>query len=314
MIVWQHGLLRSPFGTVRQIPQKGPVWASTLHITRSGVAVRRFYNPTTRQWSWSGEALSPAMQDATGRIGYNLPDHFLPIETAICLAWRMREPNGPTRVMCLDGTISATANTLRWEMEADDDTSPPRAGEHFRPLRWRIGAVTCTQGDYEISNRGRLRHIRSGDITKGFWYDGYYWAGTNCGLVNLTQASGNAKHVLAVTPRLQQTVEAIMSKQSPPKFAATAGIGVPSAWAYYCQAIVLLPVEERRKAAERLVPAEVWRSLLALRAAGDQRLGGKLTPLMDTVMQRLPPYARREMRGDEHAMAKVRLARAAAVG
>jgi hypothetical protein len=36
---------------------------------------------------------------------------------------------------------------------------------------WRCGVVSCANGGYRISNRGRLKNSK-GDVTSGFYFDG----------------------------------------------------------------------------------------------------------------------------------------------
>ena len=57
----------------------------------------------------------------------------------------------------------------------------------------------------------------------------------------------------------------------------------------------------------QLVPKELWAALETLRARGDERLGGRLTDLMERIQRMVPS----RVLESEHVMSQLRLARTA---
>eukprot|EP00966_Prymnesium_polylepis_P043387 1006626-Prymnesium_polylepis.1 len=71
MIDWTDGVVDSPDGPARQVPQKSPVWSSAVFVTADGIARRSWVNLVTKKWSWDEEALTIVL-DESGRPGYYL--------------------------------------------------------------------------------------------------------------------------------------------------------------------------------------------------------------------------------------------------
>ena len=303
---WKDGVVRGPDGPARQIPQRTPLWASALYVTKDGAVRRRHYNPITREWHWSDESTELTLSDS-GSLGL-VVDHWITLELAIALAWLPRVPESPSRVTVRRDTIDA-AHIAWQEPEAVGDEAAVLRGERWRPLRWRVGAITC-DGGYEISTKGRLRNAR-GDVTSGYWFDGRRWAACReCVLVDLTTAAGLREDVVTVPPSIKQAVDALLTGRSVQELAAAARVSPSTAWSYVCRACQLLSRAERMAIGPQLVTGEVWRVLSALARERDERLGGPLLELLPVVERRLSKSSECNcFRRSEFKMSQLRLAR-----
>ena len=164
---WRDGLVSSPDGPARQIPQKRPVWSGALFITKDGSARRRYYDIVQKRWHWDRQPAQMVMSD-TGRLGLFI-DHWLCLEVCVALAWLRRQPESATRVILEPGDAIHVDN-IRWQQAEDVDGGGAIAGERWKPLKSKCGCVPIADG-YQISTAGRLKNQRD-EITTGFWYNG----------------------------------------------------------------------------------------------------------------------------------------------
>ena len=244
---WQEGIERGPDGLAREIPVKH-VWASSVWITKRGVARRRWFNVATKAWAWDADR-SPLAEDEGGNVGYHVPQ-FMSVERAICTAWRLRaEESGPSigewiRVQLVDklcdegcdGTSvedGVRAENLRWQIEEDGEDGPIE-GERWSRLRGAVGAVTIPKG-YWISSAGRLKNPK-GEVTRGsFAFDRRWAAIRGCGLVDLWSEAGLAGPI-GLPVYVRRARGAILAGATPERLAAAAGVEVGTAWSYLTQA------------------------------------------------------------------------------
>ena len=283
--------MKGPDGVCRQIPQR-VVWSSGVFITKEGRARRRWYNLSTRKWSWDADPLPYAF--SANRVGLHV-DGWISIERAIALAWRRRLPDSSTRVLAWE---PLSADNMRWAEEETGEAEGSDGGrETWRPLRWYCGAVRCDTR-YEISNKGRLRSPHSGEVTGGFWFaDRRFAAVKGAGLVDITSASGFGRE--PVPPYLAQAVDALLAGAHPRDLAAAALVEESTAWTYFCRAAQQLALCDLQRLVPRLVSKKLWRALQALR--GRAVLGASLKELADALEFEVP-------------LSELRLARMAIVG
>ena len=67
MIAWREGLVQSPDGPAREIPQKH-AYSRALFVTRDGAARARIFNFVSQTWSWEDDPVEPTMHE-DGRLG-----------------------------------------------------------------------------------------------------------------------------------------------------------------------------------------------------------------------------------------------------
>ena len=143
----------------------------------------------------------------------------------------------------------------------------------------------------------------------GFLAFGRRWAAANCGLIDLTTASGRRKHSLDVKPVIRQAADCFCSGETPEQYAIDTGVEVGSAWTYFCQAAAKVHPEDVKKLVPPLISRDLWKVLKKLHRAGDPILGGKLNDLLVRVDQELPVGC--EFRRSEQQIAQLRLGRLA---
>ena len=290
-IAWQDGLEMSPDGEVRQIPQKAH-WASSVWVTKSGIARRKYYRMQTDTWVWSEKILEYSMDDATGRVGFIL-DHFITVEQAILLAWKHRAPESATRAVYTRGNVPAHADYLEWREEGSNEEDGEYADETWKRLDWRIGIVHCSR-DYYISNKGRLRNP-DGQVTRGhFWRDDMYAAVTGAGLVPLTLAAGLRPKAKQIPKHLQFAKDAFLTGKTPEDLSRAAGIKLSTAWNYFGKAgEQFVEPPDVQRLAPNLISRDVWSALHSLQKNADRALGADLKTLYRKVIGSLPetsPY------------------------
>ena len=273
ILTWRDGIEVAPDGEpAREFVQRR-VWSSSVWITRSGAAYRRYYNPHTQSVTWQ---LMPLAEDAEGALGYHIHG-LVPLARAIARAWL----HGSGPVFHVEGEPLDVMNvTFTKEEEAvvalDDEE------ETWRPLRWACGLVPCPNG-YHISSLGRLRSPQ-GEATYGFAALGTRWAAVKgAGLVDLHAAAGLARAEVHVPPRVYEAYLALVGGDAPEEHARRVGISVKVAWDYYNLAAPLVP--RLRSYVEHLVTPNLWSVLDALR--GTSVLGGPLKKLRDTAQEHL---------------------------
>lgn len=305
--------MRGPDGSYRQVPQKTTPWASGLFVTKNGQLRRRYYNLVTRAWHWAEEGTELTLSD-TGSLGVSVDGNWLTLPFVIALAWLPREPESPSSVHVRDERLEASH--IRWE-QPEEVVEEPTAlkGEKWKPLRWRIGAISCDGKGYEISNRRRLRNAR-GEVTRGFWFDGRRWAhAKECGLVDLTTAAGPREDVVYLPLPVKQAADALLDGRTPEELAQAAGLRASSAWAYCCAAAQHLSNAERMRIGPQLITGEVWRVLMRMKRNDDPTLGGPLRELLDAVEERLSRSSACDCFVDsELKLSQLRLARLCVVG
>ena len=307
MIRWREGLVQSPDGPAREIPQKH-AYSRSLFITRDGAARARIYNFVSQTWSWEDDPVEPTMHE-DGRMGLrdNAIGHWVSLEVAIALAWRKREPDTPMRACVLDGR-PCEARYIRWEAEDEtQDEQQPMTGESFKSLKWKVGLIACDGRGYKISTKGRLM-APDGSITSGVYYDDRMWAAVKgVGLVDLTTVARLRPLIITVPPAVASAADALYNAVPPEEYANDAGIQVGTAWSYYTRAALVLPKDRLREATKFLVSRDLWRRLKEMDEAEDPVLGGSLTDLMSAVQDDLS--SRGEFMNSEFQFEQLRLAR-----
>ena len=312
---WKEGLERGPDGLVREIPVRH-VWASGIFITKKGIARRRWYNVATQTWHWDPDRLPPT-EDENFNVGYHAP-HFMTVERAICMAWRLRAPESTASIgewirvqlvekMCDKNAEDeeTTAETLRWQVEEDPEEDGPIEGETWSRLKAAVGAVRVSNG-YWISSAGRLKNPK-GEVTNGSLAFDRRWAAIKgCGMLDLWTAAGLADPI-QLSLRVRQARGAILAGATPEQLAAAAAVELGTAWSYFTQAAPHVEASALRERAEALVHPAIWRAVKRLLERGDGRVGGSLTELWEVVERMVQPKALQE----QHRFAMLRLARGA---
>lgn len=295
MIAWTDGIERAPDKKhIREIPQRF-TWSSSLWISQYGDIWRRTYNPISEEWSWTDKP--SLVLDESGREGLHLP-HFVPVETLICMAWRRRKPDTPTKVYLQNVEQPVTAHNLCWQ-EEDDSEEPTRIpGETWRTVKCKIGLVPC-DSRYLISNFARLKNPDN-QITSGHWWDSRYWAAIKgCGMLDLTSCARGWRTLDGVPKSIEEAMDALACGVDPVDFADHRDIKETSAWSSYTKAAQHLRPSELRKACREIVMPELWRILSQLKEEENVILGGSLTDLLEEVDERLPGFAEHELRFEQ---------------
>ena len=287
MIRWRDGIVTSPDGLAREIPQKH-AYSRSLFVTKDGAARARIYNFVSQTWSWEDDSVQPTMHE-DGRMGLrdNAIGHWVPIEVAIALAWRKREPDTPMRAYVMDDS-PCEARYIRWEAEDEtQDEQQPMTGESFKSLKWKVGLIACDGRGYKISTKGRLI-APDGSITRGFYYDDRMWAAVHgVGLVDLLTAANLRPPIFNLPPAVASAADALYNFVSPEHYADDAGIQEGTAWSYFTRAALVLPKDRLREATRDLVSRDLWRLLKEMDDVEDPVLGGSLTDLMEAVQDEL---------------------------
>ena len=278
-IRWRWGLIHSPDGVARQLPQKHS-WCQAVWITKEGLARKRYFNPMSKEWTW-GEAQPVVERD--GEMGYHHNASFVSVERAIAMAWKRRQP-GCTRLHPEDPTS--------WKVGEEDVRRKVLKGETFAPLRWHIG-LFLADSRFEISSFGRLR-APDGQITRGVWFDDRYWAGTP-ELVDLTSAAAK-RLVVKLPPRIDMAADALLAGATPRSLATELDVRESTGWQYFTMAAQHLPPKELRAAMVKLIPTDLVRLLDTMANLKDKRLGGSLSELMNSATRLLPALARHPFR------------------
>lgn len=301
--MWSDGLIQGPDGKMRQLVEQY-FWSSGTFVNKSGVLRKRYVNLVTGQWTWDDHPMQMTM-DETGRMGYLFP-HFITMERAIALAWKLCAPFSANRVHVADGHPILAKHTS-WSRPGSDDRKARRT-DTWKPLRWWCGAVRVPEG-YEVSSEGRLR--KAGEITSGFYVDfngdRRHFAGTPFGLIDLTTAAGLRDAVIRLPPRINLACDAIGSYHTPSDLAGVAGIELSTSWSYFSQAAPHMPAEELAERASRLVSHDLFDLLVKMRSLKHKLLGGRLVDLYSFVSQVLP--AGGEFATSEFKMEQLRFGR-----
>jgi hypothetical protein len=297
---WTDGILRAPDKRhVREIPQR-TTWSSSLWISQYGDVWRRIYNCVSREWYWT-EKLA-LVEDGTGRQGLKLP-HFVAVEYLICMAWRCRQPDTPTKVYLHNPERSITAQNLRWQEEDDSDEPVRIPGETWRPVTLKIGLVPC-DSRYQISNFARLKNPE-GQTTVGFWWDGRRWAAiAGCGLLDLT-SSARGWRALDVPKSIEDAMDALGAHTDPADYADERGIQERSAWSAYAKAAPYMRPSDLRNVCREVVASDLWRVLSQLKTEKNAILGSSLTELMEEINERLPGFEDFELRFEQLRLARM---------
>ena len=273
-INWSDGLLKGPDGPCRQIPRRKVEWNNRLFVTKSGTARWRHYNVVTGRWRWGD--LAPFAYSETGRIGLVI-DYWIPLETAIALAWLHREPESATRVN-VDGDIHL--NTIEWQNGEEIEDGPIR-GEKWLKLKGKVGCVPIEEG-YLISNKGRLKNLR-GDVTSGFWFYGTRHAATNAGLVDLWVKAKIKPNTVYLRESLHEARECLLSGQNAEDLSESRGIQLDSAWSLINTAAMHVDASDLGYIGADLLSEDLWDLLVDMQERGDVILGGSLSDLKDYI-------------------------------
>ena len=309
MLTWRDGVVQCPEGAAREIPQ-AHAYSRSLWCTKDGSIRPRIYNFVSQTWTW--EDLVPLTVHEDGRLGVRDfgigTTGWTPLEVVIALAWRKRQPDSPMRASVEEGK-PMQARFIRWAVEEDgDDAQRTMPGEVWKPLKWKVGLISCDGRGYKLSSLGRLKSPQ-GAITKGHFYDERRWAAvTGVGLVDLTTVAKLCPNVVVLPPAIKSAADAMYQGGVPPgHFANDAGIEVGTAWSYYTRAAQVLPVDRLRQVAKQFVARDLWRVLRQMEQEEDPVLGGSLTELMPEVLGRVS----QQFVSSEFQWEQLRLARSA---
>ena len=307
MIRWPDGLVQSPEGPAREIPQRH-AYSRALFITKDGAVRARHYNFVSQTWSWAEDLVEATIHD-DGRLGIrdNAIGHWVSIEVAIALAWRKRQPESPMRAYALDGR-PCEARYIRWEEEDEARDDPePRTGETFKALKWKVGLISCDGRGYKLSNLGRLM-APDGSITHGTYFDDRLWAAIKgVGMVDLLTAAKLRPPILNVPPTVKAAADAFYNGVTPEEHAEDAGVSKGTAWSYFNRTALFFPGDKLRRLVPPLVSRDLWSVLLRMHEEEDPLLGGSLTALMEVVHADLS--SRGEFRKSHYQFEELRLAR-----
>ena len=271
---WTEGIIRSPDGPMRQVPQRH-VFNSILCITPCGVARRRFWNSGAQTWSWAEP--SAYVEDGEGRFGLNVEDGFRTLEWCIASAWLLRAPDSCVRVHLQPGK-PPHLKWLQWP-ESEDAREMIIHGETFKPVRWKVGAINVSTDQFELSNKGRLMHVASGAITSGLYFADSRWAAVHGLLVDLLLASRLRQPIIDLPPRIMMAAECLWAGDTPSDLAYEAGVGIETAWSYCFKASQHVSRSQLRALGPKLVSSDLWSALKSLRNACDSVLDTDLTTL-----------------------------------
>ena len=231
---------------------------------------------------------------------------YIPIETAIAMAWRQRAPGSKAGVRQLPNRSPRLhAKLLRWGKEELVEEEPTMLeGEVWKPLKWRCGVVPCDGLGYHVSDHGRLRNPK-GLVTKGFAYGGRRWAAVrNAGLVDL-HAAARLQPKSTPPPAIQLALDALLTNHTPRSLCDLNGISLATSWSYFSQAAPYAKPKKLATVWRALVDTDLLDALDIVR--GDPRFGGALNDLMPLVMQHIPQSS--AFRESECPMGELRFAR-----
>ena len=234
MLTWRDGVVQCPEGAAREIPQ-AHAYSRSLWCTKDGAIRPRIYNFVSQTWTWE-DPVPPLIVHDDGRLGVRDfgigTSGWMPLEVVIALAWRKRQPDSPMRASVEEGH-PMEARYIRWAVEEDvDDAQRTMPGEVWKPLKWKVGLISCDGRGYKLSSLGRLKSP-SGAITKGHFYDGKRWAAVaGVGLVDLTTAAKLIPNVVVLPPAIKSAADAMYQGVPPEEYADDAGVEVGTAWSY----------------------------------------------------------------------------------
>ena len=304
MNTWAAGIINSKIDNrpMRQVPQRH-VFNSILCITPQGIARRRYWNSVPRKWSWA-EELSQYVTDGEGRLGFHLEDGFRTVEFCIASAWLLRTPNSCPRVNMELGK-PPDVEWISWH-EPEDATEIRFEGETFKPVRFKVGAIDVSTDAFQLSNKGRLKHVESGAVTTGLYFADSRWAAINGVLVDILVASRLKKPVIDLPPRIMRAAACLWSGNTPEDLADEDGIGLETAWSYCWKAAQHFSKTDLLSLGPRLVSNDLWKLLKTMRENRD--------PLFDADLATLKTVADNELEGGEYdssdaPFAKIRFAR-----
>ena len=277
---WAAGIIKSVIDGVpmRQIPQKH-TFNSILCISPQGTARRRYWNSIPKKWSWS-EQPSQYVTDEEGRLGFNLEDGFRTVEFCIASAWLLRAPNSCPRVKMELGK-PPDVKWIDWH-EPEDPTEMHLEGEIFKPVRFKVGAIDVSTDAFEISNKGRLKHVASGGVTKGLYFADSRWAAINGVLVDILVAGKLKRPVIDLPPRIMLAAECLWSGNTPDDLADEEGIALETAWSYCWKAAQHFSKTDLLSLGPRLVSSDLWKLLKTIRDNRDPLFDADLTTLKNT--------------------------------
>ena len=296
---WDDGLEEGPDGTCREIPQRN-VYKSSLWITENGVARRKHFDCQTREWHWSDDVVAYTI-DENGRLGIWLEGNFVSVEAAMVRAWVKRIPESKCHITLEDYNQEPCLSNICVKDAELEEPELPEEGkkETWKKLRWKCGVVPCDKS-YSISNFGRLKSPYTGKITFGSWWDGRRWvAVANCGLVDLTTASGLIPKEERLEPAIRLAKNALLSGYTPAELAVDQFYTESSGWTNTTKAAQSMTSQELHTFVPQLVPAQLLNALQGMDRSGS------LTELTE----RATPLLSHRITEDEFFMNKLRLAR-----
>ena len=298
MISWEDGVEEGPDGVCREIPQRS-VYKSTLWITQDGVARRKHYDCQVKEWSWADDVVSYTT-DENGRLGIWLENNFVSIENAMVRAWVRRIPESKCRVFLEDYNQEPCLSNICVKDAELENPELPQGKEIWKKLRWKCGAVPCDKS-YLISNFGRLKSPYTGNITSGSWWDGRRWgAVANCGLVDLTTASGLIPKEERLEPAIRLAKNALLAGgYTPVELAGDQFYSESSAWTNTTKAAQTMTSQELHSFVPQLVASQLITVLRNIDHSGS----------LNELAERITPMLSEEITADEFLMNKLRLGR-----
>jgi hypothetical protein len=313
LILWGDGVRRRGNVPMREVVQTR-LWTSTVWCSKDGLVWRRFWDVGALTWHWAEEQVGYVVDDDSGRIGVHLEDGWVPLDIIIGRAWCHRAADANVHdatPILLDDGRPLEAQHLKWREGETNDEQGSIAGERWKPLRWRCGAVKCSR-DYHVSNFGRIKSPR-GDVTRGFAYAGRRWAavesesGVYGGLVDVTTASGLLPPVINVPSRLAAAARCLSAGHTPADLARSENVMETTGWQYCTLVAQHMNPRDLRLLAPRLVARDLWTLLGTMQQDTEPVFGGRLTDLMEEVQQRLSSHG--EFRTREFQFEQLRFAR-----
>jgi hypothetical protein len=91
-------------------------------------------------------------------------------------------------------------------------------------------------------------------------------------------------------------MDALRMGVDPADYAIDRGIKETSAWSAYTTAAPHLRPSDLRRACREILPPELWAALTRMKKNGDQRLGARLTGLLEVIDDYLPGFSNERLR------------------
>lgn len=244
---------------LRQVPNSENK-NSSLWISETGLARRRYFNPFVESWSWS-HIIHPHVND-NGKRYFHVKNRKIEFSKAIAMAWIINKNNSKyPRIINQDEDVSVV--NMDWDDEDEICLEDEEQSEIWKPFMCHSNIPL--DEEYHVSSLGRFRN-KLGQISEPTFVNGKRVVCLSCGTIDVDNAIDNQFNGVqqidtCIPARIEKLITHLREDPSLDSYALKQNLRVSTVWSYMYDVFLVLDVEECVQIAQKIISQSAWNAM-----------------------------------------------------